>query len=58
MCTTGIGQVKLGAGEVQIADLWMAHMRNPFGVAHLGLLPELSETFVGTGQFVDQRAQS
>jgi hypothetical protein len=49
VCATGIGQIKLGPGQVQIADLWMTQVGNPFGVSHIGLFPELRESFIATG---------
>jgi hypothetical protein len=44
----GVGDVKLGAGQVQIANVRMAHVVDPFEVSHVGLLPELFESFTPT----------
>jgi hypothetical protein len=50
----GVGYVELGAGQVQIPNVWMTHVVDPFAVSHLGLLPELFESFTPTGQFADE----
>jgi hypothetical protein len=50
----GVGDVELGAGQVQIPNVWMTHVVDPFEVSHLGLLPELFESFTPTGQFADE----
>ena len=49
MCATGIGQVKLRAGQVEVADMGMMYVGYPFGVAHLGVFPELGESFIAAG---------
>jgi len=36
----------------------MMYVGYPFGVAHLSLFPELSESFIAAGHFVDQCEQS
>jgi hypothetical protein len=36
----------------------MAHVVDPFGVSHVGLFPELLESFTATGQFADECKQS
>jgi len=46
VCANGIGQFKLGPGQVWITGLWMTQVGNPFGVSHLGLFPELRESFI------------